>query len=560
MERAIAEHFGADFATAIGFSVSQDTVERFATLTGDRSSLHVDEDFARVSVYRKRVAHGMLPVAYLGLVDGLRVDGFVCRPKRIQGHFIEPVFPGDRLNLVVEIAAEQAGDSELALDYRVEKPLTDSVVTKGTLVVGYEKSPAAPAAEGGGPATIVTEPGPMRALQIDDVARGDETRLDLAVSAGAVEAMLDCLRSGIEAAGEPAGGDFDHATLLAVLAFSTLVGMRLPGESATFLEFTADVAEPVRIGADYGLAGTVTHASRATSILKTRVSVAPAGGGEAAIEGKVVALVNPPRRPIRTIADLKASALDPGLRDKVVLITGASRGIGETMAKLFALVGSKVVVNYRRGQADAERIVKEIVDEGGTAIAVRADVTDSEQVREMVRTAVDRFGGVDVLVNNAVRDFRSIAYDDLGWDEMQGDLDVTVKGAFNCCKAVTPHMLERGGGKIVNVSSVYADDPPPDQLKYVVSKAALDGLTRGLSVEFAERNIQVNAVVPSFVDTDIASHIYDAIRSKKAQESPMKRNATPEDVAQAVVFLASSFSSYMTGQRVMVTGGGAPYS
>ena len=177
----------------------------------------------------------------------------------------------------------------------------------------------------------------------------------------------------------------------------------------------------------------------------------------------------------------------------------------------------------------------------------------------MIDKIVERFGHVDVLVNNAVRNFDSIAYEDLTWEEMQLDLDVSLKGAFLCAKAVTPGMIANGGGKIINVSSVYASDPPRDQLKYVVSKAAVEGLTRGLASELADRNIQVNAVVPSFVDTEVASRLHAGIRRKKAQAAAMSRNAKPEEVAQAVVFLASAFSSYTTGQRLLVTGGGPPY-
>jgi len=247
------------------------------------------------------------------------------------------------------------------------------------------------------------------------------------------------------------------------------------------------------------------------------------------------------------------------LKGKVVLITGASRGIGETTAKLFALFGARVIVNYHRGKEDADRIVQEILDEGGAAIAVQADVTQSDQVQRMVEKGIERFGAIHILVNNAVRDFRPISFADLTWDEIQKDLDVIVKGAFHCCKAVAPFMLEQGGGKIVNISSIAVDDPPPDQLKYVLSKSALVGLARSLSMEFASRNIQVNTVVPNFVETDLVSHVQESFRKKIAKDTPMNRHASPVDVAHAVLFLASAFSSYTTGQKIMVTGGKLPY-
>jgi 3-oxoacyl-[acyl-carrier protein] reductase len=257
--------------------------------------------------------------------------------------------------------------------------------------------------------------------------------------------------------------------------------------------------------------------------------------------------------------ELKGSATDWGLRGKVVLVTGASRGIGETTAKLFALAGAKVVVNYHRGAADAARVVREITEAGGEAVAVAADVTDSAQVRALVHAARDGYGTIHVLVNNAARDFRPIPFLQLTWEEVQRDLDVIAKGAFLCCQEVIPLMLEHGGGKIINVSSVATDDPPRDQAKYVMAKAALVGLTRSLSVDLAARNIQVNMVVPSFVETDLVAHVPEGFRRKIARDTPMGRLASATEVAQAVLFLASPFSSFTTGQKLMVTGGGAPY-
>jgi 3-oxoacyl-[acyl-carrier protein] reductase len=162
-------------------------------------------------------------------------------------------------------------------------------------------------------------------------------------------------------------------------------------------------------------------------------------------------------------------------------------------------------------------------------------------------------------VNNAARDFRPIPFLQLTWEDVQRDLDVIVKGTFLCCQRVVPLMLESGGGKIINISSVATDDPPPDQAKYVMAKAALVGLTRSLAVELASRNIQVNMVVPSFVETDLVAHVPEGFRRKIARDTPMGRLATAVDVAHAVLMLASPFTSFTTGQRLLVTGGGAPY-
>jgi 3-oxoacyl-[acyl-carrier protein] reductase len=310
----------------------------------------------------------------------------------------------------------------------------------------------------------------------------------------------------------------------------------------------------------YRLKAEVTHLSRSTRIVKKSVTISRADRDDQALfRGKAVALVNQPSRMMPTVQEVKAAALDLGLKDKVVLITGASRGVGETTAKLFALLGAKVIVNYHRSAEDAARIVSEIRAEGGEAAAVPADVTRPEAVSSLIRVAIEKYGTIHVLVNNAVRDYRPIPFLNLTWDEIQKDFDVIAKGAFLCCQQVIPLMIAQGEGKIINISSVAADNPPSDQTKYVMAKSALVGLTRSLSIEFASKNIQVNLVVPNFVETDLVAHIPEGFRRKIARETPMQRLGSPIEVAQAVVFLASSFSSFTTGQKLMVTGGGAPY-
>lgn len=550
----------------IRFQVSEEMVNRFSALTGDRSALHVSEAFARRSIYRRPVVHGMLPVAFLSLAQGLRIEGSVCKLVSIHGQFTAPVYMGETLELSVEPAKRQESASEIAFDYQIEKVASKGVVTKGGFTVLYETDPSpSRSSDGAEREGLLIDPLPARSLCLGEISAGNSDGFEFVVSEEAVRAFLAILVGGVQDEEKKSRADFTAGfhfpNLLAVTLFSTLVGMRLPGKSATFLEFSAKVEEEIKRGEPYRLEGKVTHVSRATNIIKTAVSVRGGKGGQngTALLGKVATLVNQPVRAMPSIKDLRMSAVDFGLKDKVALITGASRGIGETTAKLFALFGARVIVNYYRGKDDADRIVQEIVAEGGTAIAVRADVTQSESVREMIRKGIEQYGAVHILVNNAVRDFKPVSFMSLTWNEIQSDLDVIVKGAFHCCQAVIPFMLEQGGGKIINISSVAVEDPPPDQLKYVLSKSALVGLTRSLSVEFASRNIQVNTVVPSFVETDLVSHIQEGFRRKIAQETPMHRHASPADVAQAVLFLASSFSAYTTGQKIMVTGGKPPY-
>jgi 3-oxoacyl-[acyl-carrier protein] reductase len=537
----------------------------FAALTGDRSAQHVSESFARRSAYRRPVAHGMLSVGFIALLDCFRIGGLRCIPVAITGHFTAPAFPGDSLTLSCEPSGVREDRGEADFRYRILNDASGTIVTEGTVAARYER--AATSAVSATPDTgarIVSEKLEVRYARLEEIATGQTDTFQFQISN---EALRDFAKLLAEGAGSSLAFDapewrdqFCLPNLLSILLISTSVGVCLPGAYATFLQFSAESVGEIELGVSYRLMAEVTQLSRSTRIVKKRVMIAAVGeDAPVLIRGKAAALVNEPSPTMPTMRDLKAHALDTGLKDKVVLVTGASRGIGETTAKLFALLGAKVIVNYHRGADDASRIVDEIRAAGGEAAAVAADVTNPGAVESMMRAAMEKYGAIHVLVNNAARDYRPIPFLRLVWDEVQKDIEVVAKGAFLCCQQAIPRMIEGGGGKIINISSVAVDNPPPDQTKYVMAKSALVGLTRSLSIEFAARNIQVNLVVPNFVATDLVAHVPEGFRGRIARESPMQRLASPIEVAQAVVFLASSFSSYTTGQKLMVTGGGAPY-
>jgi 3-oxoacyl-[acyl-carrier protein] reductase len=553
-------------ASRVCFQASQDLVARFAALTGDRSSLHVSDSFARRSAYRRTVAHGMLPIAFLAALSSFRAKGYQCVLTAVSGRFVSPVYAGDQLTL----SATPRGSTdtgETTFDYRIEHADSQSAVTLGTVTVAYRPQP--------GPwnehrSTRADECMLLRPLElghylIEQLEAGTKDSFDFHVTEDAVSAFLDLIAVGMgdDAEWQKASlrEEFEIPGLLSVLLLSTSVGVSLPGEPATFLEFSARLLGRLDLDAVYCLQGTVMHRSMATRIVKKEL-VAARGDNEnrVILQAKVATLVNQPPREMPSLRALAASTGDLGLKGKVALVTGASRGIGETIAKVLALAGAKVIVNYHRGVEDAQRIVQEITTAGGDAVAVAADVTSSDDVRRLVLRAIERFGAIDVLVNNAARDYRPIPFLQLTWEEVQKDLDVIARGAFLCCQHAIPFMLQQGGGKIINVSSVATDNPPPDQTKYVIAKSALVGLTRSLSIEFASKNIQANLVVPTFVETDFVAHIGEGFRKKIAQDTPMRRHASAVEVANAVLFLASSLSSFTTGQKIMVTGGGTPYT
>lgn len=259
----------------------------------------------------------------------------------------------------------------------------------------------------------------------------------------------------------------------------------------------------------------------------------------------------------RSIKEAESAGL--GLSGKVALVTGASRGIGETTAKFLALQGVKVAVNYFQGETQARAIVEEISREGGEAFAVQADVSDLQSVRRMMEAVVQKFGRIDILVNNAVGDALPVPFEELTWDRVQKDIDIIVKGAYHCCREAVPLMKKSGQGRIVSLSTVFTEIPVPGQMKYVIAKSALVGLTRSLAAELAPSGITVNLVVSSLVETDLSKHVPKMFLEKMKNDTPMKRHAQALDVAKAVAYLASSFSSFTTGQKIMVTGGSAPF-
>jgi 3-oxoacyl-[acyl-carrier protein] reductase len=244
--------------------------------------------------------------------------------------------------------------------------------------------------------------------------------------------------------------------------------------------------------------------------------------------------------------------------DKVVLITGAARGLGAEYAARFAERGARLVVSDLQ---DCNSTVATCRERGAEALGTVTDVTDLDGVKALVETATQRFGRVDVLINNAALfgNLTFAPFDRLSETEWDAAMAVNVKGVWNCCRAVVPAMRDAGGGSIVNISSLAAVYGMPNGLHYTTSKAAVIGLTRGLAREVGRFDIRVNAVAPNIVETEAAGEFFgetkqkvvDATRSQQA----IRRTLSAEDLAGSVLWLASDLSRHTTGQTLMVDGG-----
>jgi 3-oxoacyl-[acyl-carrier protein] reductase len=242
------------------------------------------------------------------------------------------------------------------------------------------------------------------------------------------------------------------------------------------------------------------------------------------------------------------------LAGKIAIVTGGSRGIGRATCVALSRAGAFVLVNYRSNTEAARETLRLVEEAGGRGELLPFDVSDSSSVDQAIRGALDRHGRIDILVNNA-----GISLDQLLLRISPRDLEMTwatnVNGAMYCAKACIRPMMRNRWGRIINVSSVVAESGNPGQVIYSASKAALLGMTRTLAREYASRGITVNAVAPGFIETDMTSDLSDSAKQAIIDQTPVGRIGRADEVAAAVVFLASEEASYITGQVVRVNGG-----
>lgn len=242
------------------------------------------------------------------------------------------------------------------------------------------------------------------------------------------------------------------------------------------------------------------------------------------------------------------------LTNKVALITGASRGIGRAIAIELARLGAKVAVNYVSSAEAANEVVKLIEDRGGSAIAIAGDVSEVESVDGIIEIITQKWGTLDILVNNAGinKDGLLIRMKEEDWDRV---MDINLKGVFNCTKRASRLMMKKRRGKIINISSVTGISGNVGQANYAAAKAGVIGFSKSVARELAPRNIQVNVVAPGFIHTDMTSVLSDEVKKDILSRIPLGRYGDPEDIAHLVAFLASDYSSYITGQVINVDGG-----
>ncbi|MDJ0795273.1 MAG: SDR family oxidoreductase [Calothrix sp. MO_167.B12] len=535
----------------VRFQISAEMVKDFAELTGDYNSLHMDEEFARKSKYRQRIVHGMLPFSFIALLQNDFPNNQI-EFLSFDTNFRRPIFVGDEIKLEITYSNSKNENYEYqALWYRFG---TQDILIKSRgnfSLINLSHLPEALSHN-------------KNCFVLDELFENTYTIQDIVDKKGEFNLLIDTVltrryKDYIFMSGllHPSDDIYMCKNLAATLLLSSLVGMKLPGRYATFAKFIFSFQENINTEDFYKLSGEVNKVSAKSESLEIVTTLA--NNNKVIANGKLSVTVNTPPRQTISCEEIRSNYLDMNLKDKVIIITGASRGIGAATAKLFAMHEAKVVINYYRGKQDAELIVKEIEQFGGNAIALQCDIRDEIQVVDLISDVVEKFGTINILVNNAVKEFIPKKLLQIGWNDYLSELEVSLKGMHNLCKQVIPIFQEQRGGKIINLSTTTVDNPVTGQNQYITAKSAVVGYTKSLARELAGSNIQVNLVTPNMTDTDLIACIPSEFAKKIASERAFGRNLQPIEVAQSILFLASSWSNSITGQKVVLNLGELPF-
>ena len=335
--------------------------------------------------------------------------------------------------------------------------------------------------------------------------------------------------------------------MLGASFISTVIGKYLPGNGSLWISQNFEFLLPTRIGDTLTISAEILkkHKTQRIITLKTEIKN----------QHKQVVLTGEGKIKVLQLEESKSDNIKH-VETRVVLITGASKGIGAATAVTLASQGFSVIINYCSDKTGAQNILEQIRKNQGDAIICRADVTKSEEVKKMVSLAKLRFGTITALVNNATSKIIPQTFEELEWRDIELHMNIQLKGAFNCIQAVLPDFQKNKMGSVVNINSIYSDSTPPDKMAgYVMTKNALSALTKSLAVEYGPQGIRFNTVSPGMTETGLISDIPEKTRLVTSMNTPLRRLAQPLDIADAISFLLSDKAKHITGETLRVCGG-----
>lgn len=336
--------------------------------------------------------------------------------------------------------------------------------------------------------------------------------------------------------------------MLGASFISTVIGTKLPGPGALWVSQNMEFRKPVRLGDDLVISCTVIKKHERDRLLELETTITNQND-EVILSGHAK---------VKVLAPKVDAAPAPAPAAKVAIVTGGAGGIGAAISRRLSAEGHTVVVTYSRSRDRADRLVSELQAAGGKALAVHGDASQPGTGEAVLKAAINAFGGVTVLVNNASPPIGPKALTALEWSDVQKHLDVQLRGALEMSTACFGHMSEARFGRIINITSqVVESNPTPGWSAYSVAKSALSALSRHMAAEFGPAGVTVNDVAPGMTETSLIGDISEKMQLMIARQTPLRRLSTPDDVAAAVAFLASDAAAFINGHTLSVNGGSA---
>lgn len=336
--------------------------------------------------------------------------------------------------------------------------------------------------------------------------------------------------------------------MLGASFISTIIGTKIPGDGALWFSQSLEFLLPVRVGDSLTVIAEVVKKDDRSNVIELKTDVINQNK-QKVIQGfakvKVVEQEKFNQIPVE----------ESLIEKKIALVIGASGGIGSAVCKALANAGFDIGIHYFSNLTLAERLLTEVLAKGRKAFLFKADITVSNEVKEMVGDVLNRMGTITALINCTTSKIPTIKLADLQWSDFELHINNQINGTFNLVKNIVPIMEKKGYGKIITVNSQALDNPSADWLPYITAKGALMGFTRALAFELAPKGIRVNSVSPGMTDTDLVADIPDRVKLVIAAKTPLRRLATTEEIARSVVFLASENSDFLCGETIRVNGG-----
>lgn len=333
--------------------------------------------------------------------------------------------------------------------------------------------------------------------------------------------------------------------MLGASFISTVIGTKLPGDGALWFAQSLEFLLPVRVGDHLTVRAEVLNKDERSQVIDIRTD----------IFNQHRQKVTSGLAKVKIIEQRAELGVQQNVRSRTALVVGGTGGIGSAICRMLAKDGFDVAIHYFSNREGAEEISAEIVEMGRRSLVVAADIGIDSEVAAMVEQVGRRLGGIAVLVNCATATVAAVRFENLRWQDFEDHLRMTIRGSFSIIRDVVPMMAEQGYGKIIQIGSQAVETPTADWLPYITAKSALIGFSRALATELAPKGIMVNIVSPGMTDTDLLADIPERARLLAAARTPLRRLATPADVAGAVCFLASDRADFLTGETIRVNGG-----